>query len=66
MEKAFKARCPKPSLVGSRQLSVSYKGRWVEFLRVVGVGGSKSFKVRGETYRVLVERSSWLDALNLH
>ena len=26
MAKAFKARCPKPSLVGSRRLSVRYMG----------------------------------------
>ena len=26
MAKAFKARCPKPSLVGSRRLSVRYTG----------------------------------------
>ena len=31
MAKAFKARCPKPSLVGSRRLSVRYTGGWVEF-----------------------------------
>ena len=31
MEKAFKARCPKPSLVGSHRLSVRYTGEWVEF-----------------------------------
>ena len=31
MAKAFKARCPKPSLVGSRRLSVRYMGGWVEF-----------------------------------
>ena len=29
--KAFKARCPRPSLVGSRRLSVRYTGGWVEF-----------------------------------
>ena len=31
MAKAFKARCPKPSLVGSRRLCVRYMGGWVEF-----------------------------------
>ena len=31
MAKDFKARCPKPSLVGSHQLSVRYTGGWVEF-----------------------------------
>ena len=34
MAKAFKARCPKPSLVGSRRLSVLYTGRWVEFSKL--------------------------------
>ena len=32
--KAFKARCPKPSLVGSRRLSVRYTGGWVEFSKL--------------------------------
>ena len=31
MVKAFKARCPKPSLVGSHRFSVRYTGGWVEF-----------------------------------
>ena len=31
MEKAFEARCPKPSLVGSHRLSVRYTGGRVEF-----------------------------------
>ena len=31
MAKAIKARCPKPSLVGSHRLSVLYMGGWVEF-----------------------------------
>ena len=31
MAKAFTARCPKPSLVGSHRLSVRYTGGWVEF-----------------------------------
>ena len=34
MAKAFKARCPKPSLVGSCQLSVRYMGGWVEFSKL--------------------------------
>ena len=34
MAKAFKARCPKPSLVGSHRLSVSYMGGWVEFSKL--------------------------------
>ena len=34
MAKAFKARCPKPSLVGSRRLSVRYTGGWVEFSKL--------------------------------
>ena len=31
MAKALKARCPKPSLVGSHRLCVRYTGGWVEF-----------------------------------
>ena len=34
MAKTFKARCPKPSLVGSHRLSVRYKGGWVEFSKL--------------------------------
>ena len=34
MGKAFKARCPKPSLVGSRRLSVHYTGGGVEFSKL--------------------------------
>ena len=31
MAKAFKAWCPKPSMVGSHLLCVRYMGGWVEF-----------------------------------
>ena len=34
MAKAFKARCPKHSLVGSRRLSVRYMGGWVDFIKL--------------------------------
>ena len=34
MAKAFKARCPKPSLVGSHRLSVHYMGGWVEISKL--------------------------------
>ena len=34
MAKTFKARCPKPSLVGSRRLCVRYMGGWVEFSKL--------------------------------
>ena len=34
MAKAFEARCPKPSLVGSRRLCVRYMGGWVEFIKL--------------------------------
>ena len=34
MEKAFEARCPKPSLVGSHRLCVRYMGGWVEFSKL--------------------------------
>ena len=34
MAKAFKARCPKPSLAGSHRLCVRYMGGWVEFSKL--------------------------------
>ena len=34
MAKAFKARCPKSSLVGIHRLSVRYMGGWVEFSKL--------------------------------
>ena len=34
MAKVFKARCPKPSLVGSRRHNVRYTGGWVEFSKL--------------------------------
>ena len=34
MAKAFKTRCPKPSVVGSRRLCVRYKDGWVEFSKL--------------------------------
>ena len=34
MAKAFEARCPKPSLVGSHRLCVHYMGGWVEFSKL--------------------------------
>ena len=34
MAKAFKSRCPKPSLVRSRRLCVRYMGGWVEFSKL--------------------------------
>ena len=34
MAKAFKARRPKPSLVGSLRLCVRYMGGWVEFSKL--------------------------------
>ena len=34
MAKAFKARCPKPSLVGSRRLCVRYMDGLVEFSKL--------------------------------
>ena len=34
MEKAFKARCPKPSLVGSHRLCVRYMGGWLDFSKL--------------------------------
>ena len=34
MAKAFEARCPKPSLVGSHRLCVRYMGEWEEFSKL--------------------------------
>ena len=34
MAKAFEARCPKPSLVGSHRLCVRYMGGWVDFSKL--------------------------------
>ena len=48
MAKAFEARCPKPSLVGSHRLLCSLHG-WIGGVeQVVGAGVSNSFEVRGE------------------
>ena len=58
MAKDFKARCPKPSLVGSRRLSVRYTGGWVEFsdLQVLEFRNHSKSGVKLE--ELVVERSS--------
>ena len=57
MAKAFKARCPKPSLVGSRRLCVRYMGGWVEFSKsyVLESRNHSKFGVKHEEF--VVERS---------
>ena len=57
MVKAFKARCPKPSLVGSGRLSVRYTGGWVEFnkLHVLEFRNHSESGVKPEEF--VVERS---------
>ena len=66
MAKAFKARCPKPSLVGSHRLSVRYTGGWVEFSELYVLEARNHLEFRVKPLECVVERSSWLDALNLH
>ena len=66
MEKAFKAQCPKPSLVRSRRLSVRYTGGWVEFSELKVLEARNHSESGVKPIEFLVERSSWLDALNLH
>ena len=57
MAKAFKSRCPKPSLVGSHRLSVRYMGGWVEFseLWVLEFRNHSESRVKPEEF--VVERS---------
>ena len=57
MAKAFKARCPKPLLVGSRCLSVRYTDGWVEFseLQVLEFRNHSKFGVKPKEF--VVERS---------
>ena len=57
MAKAFKAWCPKHSLVGSHRLSVRYMGGWVEFseLYVLDFRNHSKSGVKPEEF--VVERS---------
>ena len=66
MEKAFKARCPKPSLVGSHRLSVRYTGGWVEFSKLYVLEARNHSEFGVKPLEFVVERSSWLNALNLY
>ena len=58
MAKAFKARCPKPSPVGSRRLSVRYMGGWVEFSELQVLESRNHSKSRVKPEELVVERSS--------
>ena len=66
MAKAFKARCPKPSLVGSRRLCVRYMGGWVKFSKLYVLESRNHSKSGVKPEELVVERSFWLDALNLN
>ena len=51
MVKAFKARCPKPLLVGSHRLSARYMGGQVEVSKLLVLESKKPFEVRGENVK---------------
>ena len=57
MAKAFKARCPKPSLVWSHRLSVRYMGGWVEFSKLYVLESRNHSKFRVKPEEFVVERS---------
>ena len=57
MAKAFKARCPKPSLLGSHRLSVRYMGGWVEFSKLLP---SKDFRKISTTQFVAQPSDLWV------
>ena len=57
MEKAFKAQFPKPSLVGSRRLSVRYTGGWVEFSKLLVLESRIHSKSGVKPEEFVVERS---------
>ena len=57
MAKAFKARCPKPSLVGSRRLCVRYMGGWVEFSKLYVLESRNHSKSGVKPEEFMVERS---------
>ena len=57
MVKAFKARCPKPSLVGSRRLCVRYMGGWVEFSKLYVLESRNHSKSGVKPKEFVVERS---------
>ena len=57
MTKAFKARCPKPSLVESHRLSVRYMGGWVKFSKLQVLESQNHSKSGVKPIEFVVERS---------
>ena len=57
MAKAFEARCPKPSLVGSHRLCVCYMGGWVEFSKLEVLESRIHSKSGVKPEEFVVERS---------
>ena len=57
MAKAFKARCPKTSLVGSHRLGVRYMGGWVEFSKLLELESRNHSKSGMKPEEFVVERS---------
>ena len=66
MAKAFKARCPKPSLVGSHRLCVRYTGGWVEFSELWELNSRNHLKFGVKPEELVVGIPFLLDALNLN
>ena len=57
MAKAFKAQCPKPSLVGIHRLSVRYMSGWVEFSKLYVLESRNHSKSSVKPVEFVVERS---------
>ena len=53
-------------LVGSHRLSVRYTSGWVEFSELYVLKARNHSKSRVKPIEFVVERSSWLDTLDLH
>ena len=58
MVKAFKARCPKPLLVGSHRLSARYMGGQVEVSKLLVLESKNHSKSVVKREVLVVERSS--------
>ena len=58
MAKAFKARCPKPLLVGSRRLSARYKGGQVDLSKLWVLESRNHSKSGVKPEELVVEISS--------
>ena len=58
MAKAFKARCPKPLLVGSHRLSARYKGGQVDLSKLWVLESRNHSKSGVKPEELVVERSS--------